>query len=151
MEFLKMRLLLCLSIPRTLSLGTVKQVFLFLILEICLTSFLFCKILLMNLWNNCMKQKAVEVNTALPLFSFPKTLDIFLDVSSRRFVSLHRTIQLPLLQHYCSGHRLGILWYWMVCLGNKQIILSLHPSTAFWILLLTMMATPFLLSDSCSQ
>ena len=35
-------------------------------------------------------------------------------------VGLHRTIQLWLLQHYWSGHRLGLLWYWKVCLGNKQ-------------------------------
>ena len=35
-------------------------------------------------------------------------------------VGLHRTIQLQLLQHYWSGHRLGLLWYWMVCLGNEQ-------------------------------
>ena len=32
---------------------------------------------------------------------------------------LHRTIQLKHLQHYWLGHRLGLLWYWMVCLGNK--------------------------------
>ena len=35
-------------------------------------------------------------------------------------VGLHRTIQLQLLQHYWSGLRLGLLWYWMVCLGNEQ-------------------------------
>ena len=35
-------------------------------------------------------------------------------------VGLHRTIQLQLLQHYWLGHRLGLLWYRMVCLGNKQ-------------------------------
>ena len=35
-------------------------------------------------------------------------------------VGLHRTIQLQLLQHYWLGHRLRLLWYWMVCLGNKQ-------------------------------
>jgi len=35
-------------------------------------------------------------------------------------VGLHRTIQLQLLQHYQSGHRLGLPWYWMVCLGNEQ-------------------------------
>jgi len=35
-------------------------------------------------------------------------------------VGLHRTIQLQLLQHYWLGHRLGLLWYWMVCLENKQ-------------------------------
>ena len=30
----------------------------------------------------------------------------------------HRTIQLQLLQHYWLRHILGLLWYWMVCLGN---------------------------------
>ena len=35
-------------------------------------------------------------------------------------VDLHRTIQFQLLQHYWSGHRLGLLWYWMICLGNEQ-------------------------------
>ena len=35
-------------------------------------------------------------------------------------VDLHRTIQLQLLQHYWLGHRLGLLWYWKVCLGNEQ-------------------------------
>ena len=35
-------------------------------------------------------------------------------------VGLHRTIQLQLLQCYWSGFRLGLLWYWMVCLGNEQ-------------------------------
>jgi len=35
-------------------------------------------------------------------------------------VGLRRTIQLQLLQHYWSRHRLGLLSYWMVCLGNEQ-------------------------------
>ena len=35
-------------------------------------------------------------------------------------VSLHRTLQLQLLQHYWLGHRLGLPWFWMVCLGNEQ-------------------------------
>ena len=35
-------------------------------------------------------------------------------------IGLHRTIQLQLIQHYWSGHRLGLLWCWMVCLGNEQ-------------------------------
>ena len=35
-------------------------------------------------------------------------------------VGLHRTVQLQLLQHYWSGHRLGLLWYWMVCLGKNR-------------------------------
>ena len=45
--------------------------------------------------------------------------------------------------HYCD----------IECFALKtEIILlfsRLHPSTAFWTLLLTMMATPFLLRDSC--
>ena len=69
-------------------------------------------------------------------------------------LGLHRTIQRQLLQCYWSGHRLGLLWYWMVCLGNKQ-----RSSCHFWNcilvlqfgLLLTMMATSFLLRDSCPQ
>ena len=42
----------------------------------------------------------------------------------------------------------GLPWKWI------EIILSLlrlHPSTAFWTLLLTMMAIPFLIRDSCPQ
>ena len=35
-------------------------------------------------------------------------------------VGLHRTVQLQLLKHYWLGHRLGLLWYCMVCLGNEQ-------------------------------
>ena len=35
-------------------------------------------------------------------------------------VDLHRIIQLQLLQHYWLWHRLGLLCYWMVCIGNKQ-------------------------------
>ena len=34
---------------------------------------------------------------------------------------------------------------------NWVLFLRLHPSAAFWTLLLTMMATPFLLRDSCPQ
>ena len=43
-----------------------------------------------------------------------------LGVSSRSLIGLHRTVQLQLLQRYWLGHRLGLLWYWMVCLGNEQ-------------------------------
>ena len=35
-------------------------------------------------------------------------------------VGLHRTVQLQLLQRYWLGPRLGLLWYWMVCLGYEQ-------------------------------
>ena len=35
-------------------------------------------------------------------------------------VGHHRTIQLQLLQHYWLEHRLRLLWYWMVCLGNRD-------------------------------
>ena len=48
--------------------------------------------------------------------------DIFLGLVLKGLVGLHRTVQLQLLQRYWLGHRLGLLWYWMVCLGNEQEI-----------------------------
>ena len=81
--------------------------------------------------------------------------DIFFGVLVQQgFVGLHRTVQLHLLQHYWLGHRLGLLWYWMVCLGNEQ-----KSFCHFWACtqvlyfghLLTMRATPFLLRDCCPQ
>ena len=67
-------------------------------------------------------------------------------------VGLHRTIQLQLFKHCWLRHRLGLLWYWMVCLGNEQ-----RSFCRFWDctqilhfgLSLAMRATPFLLRDSC--
>ena len=75
-------------------------------------------------------------------------------------VGLYRTIRFQLLQHYWLWHRLGLLWFWMVCLGNGQrscchlwdCIQVLHFALFCWLWwLLTMMATPFLLRDSCPQ
>ena len=65
---------------------------------------------------------------------------------------LHRTIQLQLLQHYWWGHLLGLPCIEWFALEMTEIILSflrLHPSTSFPTLLLNVMATPFLLRDSC--
>ena len=69
-------------------------------------------------------------------------------------VGLHRTIQLQLLQHYWWGHRIGLPWYWIVCLGNEQ-----RSFCHFWDCIqvlnsdffFTLMDTPFLLRDSCPQ
>ena len=70
------------------------------------------------------------------------------------FVSHHRTIQLQHLSINCWDTDLdyhdknGLPW------KRTEIILSflrLHSSTAFQTLLLTMMATPFHLRDSCPQ
>ena len=91
----------------------------------------------------------------LPTFAFQSPvmkMTSFWGISSRSRVGFYKTIKLQLLQHYFLGRKLGLLWYWMVCLENEQIILlflRLHPSTAFWTLLLTVMATLFLLRDSC--
>ena len=49
-------------------------------------------------------------------------------------VGLLRTIQLPLLQHYCLGHRLGLLWYWMVCLGNRDYSVVFEIASMYCIL-----------------
>ena len=35
-------------------------------------------------------------------------------------VGLYRMVKFQLLQYYWLGHRLGFLWYWMVCLGIEQ-------------------------------
>ena len=68
--------------------------------------------------------------------------DIFFGVLVlKRLVGLHRTVQLQLLQHYWLGHRLGLPWYWMVCLGDKQrsfcrfwdCIQVLHFGLFFWL------------------
>ena len=54
------------------------------------------------------------------VFQFPmmKRTSFFVLVLES-LVGLHRTVQLQLLQHYWLGHRFGLLWYWMVCLGNE--------------------------------
>ena len=55
----------------------------------------------------------------LPTFAFQSSImkrTFFGVLVLEGFVHLHRTVQL--LQHYWSGHRLGLLWYWMVCLGS---------------------------------
>ena len=64
-------------------------------------------------------------------------------------VGLHRAVQLWLLQRYWLGIDLDycdIEWF---ALETEIILLFLrsHQSTAFWNLLLTMMATPFLLRE----
>ena len=59
----------------------------------------------------------------LPTFAFQSLIrkrTSFSGVVLEGLVSLYRTIQLQLLQHYWLGHRLGLPWYWMVCLGNEQ-------------------------------
>ena len=59
----------------------------------------------------------------LPTFAFQSPImkgHLFWVLVLKGLVGLHRTVQLQLLQQYWLGHRLGLLWYWMVCLGNKQ-------------------------------
>ena len=45
--------------------------------------------------------------------------DIFWVLVLEGLVGLHRTVQFQLLQHYWLGHRLGLLWCWMVCLWKE--------------------------------
>ena len=55
---------------------------------------------------------------------------LFLVLVLAGHVCLSRTIQLQLLQHYWLGHRLGLMWYWMVCLGNRDhsVIVETGPN-----------------------
>ena len=83
--------------------------------------------------------------------------DIFFRCFLEGLLGLHRTVQLQLLQHYWLGHRLGLLWYWMVCLGHEQrsfcrfwdCTQELHLRLFFFFF--NMMAPPLILRDSCPQ
>ena len=44
---------------------------------------------------------------------------LFLVLILEGFIALHRTSQLHDLQYQWLGYRFGLLWCWMVCLGNK--------------------------------
>ena len=58
-----------------------------------------------------------------PAFSFQSPMmkkRSFLVSVLEGIVDLYRTIQLQLHQHYWLGHRLRLLWYWLVCLWNEQ-------------------------------
>ena len=75
----------------------------------------------------------------------------FLVLVLEDFVGLRRTVLPALLveaQTWVTVIMNGLPWKW------TEVILSfsrLHPGTAFWTLLLTMMVTPFLLRDSRPQ
>ena len=65
----------------------------------------------------------IPVISWLPTFSLQSTImkmTSFLLLVLEGLVGFYRTIQLQLLQHYWSGHRLGLLWHWMVCLGTNR-------------------------------
>ena len=51
---------------------------------------------------------------------------LFLVLVLEGLIGLHRTNQFQLLWYRWLGHRLGLLWCWMVCLGNKL------RSCCFW-------------------
>ena len=69
-------------------------------------------------------------------------------------VGLYRTVRFSFFSITGWGIDLDYCDTEWFALETTEIVLSffrLHPSTAFWTLLLTMMATPFLLRDSCPQ
>ena len=81
-----------------------------------------------------------------------------LDKTLLAFALLHFVLQSPTCLLFLGiSHqwlRLGLLWCWTVCLGNKQVILlflRLHPNTAFQTILYPARATLFPLRDSCPQ
>ena len=69
-------------------------------------------------------------------------------------VVLHRTTQLQLLQCYCWGINLdncNIEWFALEMNRDHSVMFEIAFKSAFQTLLLTMMATPFLLRGSCPQ
>ena len=70
------------------------------------------------------------------------------------FVGLHRTVQLQLFCIIGQGIDLDycdIEWFALEMNRDHSVILRLYPNTAFQTLLLTVMATPFLLRGSYPQ
>ena len=70
------------------------------------------------------------------------------------FVDLPRTVQLQLLQHYWWGIDLDyydIEWFALEMNGDHSVIFQIASNTSFQTLLLAMMATSFLLRNSCPQ
>ena len=67
-----------------------------------------------------------------------KRTSFFLVLVLEGLIGLHRTVNFSLFG--ISG--------WGIDLDYILSFLKLHPSTAFWTLLLTMRATPFFLRDS---
>ena len=49
-------------------------------------------------------------------------------------IGIHITIQLQLLQHYWLGHRLGLLRYSMVWLGNRDYSVVFEIASKYCIL-----------------
>ena len=94
----------------------------------------------------------------LPTFAFLSPMmkkTSFFGVSSRILVSLHRTVHHQLF-FSISGWSIDVdycdfEWFALEMNKDYSVTLRLHPSTAFWTLLLTMRVTPFLLRGSCPQ
>ena len=69
-------------------------------------------------------------------------------------VGLHRTVQLSFFSIIGWGIGLDycdIEWFALEMNRDHSVIFEIASKYAFWTLLLTMMATLFLLRDSCSQ
>ena len=69
-------------------------------------------------------------------------------------VGLHRTIQLQLLQHYWLGIDLDyydIEWFALETNRDHSVVFEITSKYCIWTLLLTIMATPYLLRDSFPQ
>ena len=73
----------------------------------------------------------------LPTFAFQSPImkrTSFLGVSLEGLVGLYRTVQIQILQYYLSQHRLGFLWCWMVCLGNRDHSVVFETASKYCIL-----------------
>ena len=72
----------------------------------------------------------------------------------KALVGLHRTVQLQLLQRYWLGIVLDyhdIEWFALEMNRNHSVIFEIASKYCILDSFLTMMATPFLLRDSCPQ
>ena len=59
----------------------------------------------------------------LPTFAFNSSIrkmTFFLMLVLEDIVGLHRPVNLSFFGINCWGHRFGLLWCWMICLGNES-------------------------------
>ena len=91
-----------------------------------------------SLWSSsfCTPRSSLPITPGiswLPTFALQSPImkrTFFWVLVLKGLVGLHRTIQFQLFQHYWLGHRLKLLWYWMICLEmnrDHSIVFEIAP------------------------
>ena len=82
----------------------------------------------------CSSRYLLTLYFCIPVLYEKDIFFFFLVLVPKGLIGLRRTIQPQLLWQWWLVHRLGLLWYWMVCLGNKQKSFILETAPKYCIL-----------------